>query len=92
MKIQVVSDRRLNQGFGLLCSLPLSLLLGVGAAVSAASTGAEVMESSAMAVRPFPLCATIISVFAGKIGHAAQRSNGPATNDGTACADFAEGP
>ena len=51
MKIQVVSDRRLNQGFGLLCSLPLSLLLGVGAAVSAASTGAEVMESSA-----FPLC------------------------------------
>lgn len=32
MKIQVVSDRRLNQGFGLLCSLPLSLLLGVGAA------------------------------------------------------------
>ena len=56
MKIQVVSDRRLNQGFGLLCSLPLSLLLCVGAAVSAASTGAEVMESSAMAVRPFPLC------------------------------------
>ena len=45
MKIQVVSDRRLNQGFGLLCSLPLSLLLGVGAAVSAASTEMCIRDS-----------------------------------------------